>query len=133
MVDLVRMRKLMDRLPVAQFKLDKAMAQATRTTTVLTGMPHGSGEQDRMADKVSLVTIARDRRDAIARELQQMRDELQPVIDALEDPLQRSAMRLRYINGMTVREIAYSLTYSEQHLFRVLQQAERIVSKRDDK
>lgn len=129
MVDLYQMRKLMDRLPVAQFKLDKAMAQATKVTTVLTGMPHGGSGQDKLADQVALIAIARERRDHIATTLAQMRAELNPMIDKMDNPLEQSTMRLRYIDGKSVREIAYVLTYSEQHIFRVLQQAERKISK----
>ncbi len=128
MVDLYTMRKLMDRLPVAQFKLDKAISLATRVTTNLTGMPRGGGDGDRLADNVELITVARERRDAIRDALKAMRTELEPLIDKLEDPLQQSAMRERYISGKSVREIAYVLSYSEQHLFRVLQQAERKVT-----
>lgn len=128
MVDLYQMRKLMDRLPMAQFNLDKAMARATKVTSTITGMPHGGGDGDRLADNVALITVARERRDAIRDALKAMRKELEPLIDSMEDPLQQSALRLRYIDGKSVREIAYVLSYSEQHIFRVLQQGERNVN-----
>jgi DNA-directed RNA polymerase specialized sigma subunit len=57
-----------------------------------------------------------------------MRNELAPYIPELDKPLERTAMHLRYIEGRSVREIAYQLAYSEQHMFRVLDQAEKKIA-----
>ena len=124
MLDLRRMRFLINRLPAARFRVDKAMARATKTTTVLTGMPRGSGTGDQTADGAIMLQLARDALDRIETELAEMRAILGPIIEQIENPLQKSAMRLRYMDGMSVREIAYSLNYSEQHIFRILQRAE---------
>lgn len=124
MLDLRRMRFLINRLPAARFRVDKAMARATKTTTVLTGMPRGSGTGDQTADGAIMLQLARDALDRIETELAEMRAILGPMIEQIENPLQKSAMRLRYMDGMSVREIAYSLNYSEQHIFRILQRAE---------
>lgn len=125
MLDLRRMRFLINRLPAARFRVDKAMARATKTTTVLTGMPRGSGTGDQTADGAIMLQLARDALDRIETELAEMRAVLGPMIEQIENPLQKSAMRLRYMDGMSVREIAYSLNYSEQHIFRILQRAEQ--------
>lgn len=124
MLDLRRMRFLINRLPAARFRVDKAMARATKTTTILTGMPRGSGTGDQTADGAIMLQLARDALDRIETELAEMRAILGPMIEQIENPLQKSAMRLRYMDGMSVREIAYSLNYSEQHIFRILQRAE---------
>lgn len=118
------MRFLINRLPAARFRVDKAMARATKTTTVLTWMPRGSGTGDQTADGAIMLQLARDALDRIETELAEMRAILGPMIEQIENPLQKSAMRLRYMDGMSVREIAYSLNYSEQHIFRILQRAE---------
>ena len=125
MLDLRRMRFLINRLPVARFRVDKAMARATKTTTVLTGMPRGSGTGDQTADGAILLQLAREALDRIETELSEMRAELGPMIERIDEPLQKSVMRLRYMDGMRVREIAYSLNYSEPHIFRILQRAEQ--------
>ena len=129
-VELRRMRFLINRLPAARFRVDKAMANATRSTSVLTGMPRGSASGDRMVDNVILLDLARQALDRIEHELHDMREQLGPLIEAMDVPLQKSVMRLRYMDGMSVREIAYSLNYSEQHIFRILQQAENKIMKR---
>ncbi len=131
MVDLRRMRFLINRLPAARFRVDKAMANATRVTSVLTGMPRGSASDDRMAENVILLDLAKQARDQIVTELEDMRKQLGPMIEALDVPLQKSAMRMRYIEGHSVREIAYSLNYSEQHIFRILTIAERKIQKNE--
>jgi DNA-directed RNA polymerase specialized sigma subunit len=119
------MRFLINRLPAARFRVDKAMARATKTTTVLTGMPRGSGTGDQTADGAILLQLAREALDRIETELSEMRAELGPMIEQIDEPLQKSVMRLRYMDGMRVREIAYSLNYSEPHIFRILQRAEQ--------
>ena len=129
MLDLRRMRFLINRLPAARFRVDKAMARATKTTAILTGMPRGSGTGDQTADGAIMLQLAREALDRIETELAEMRSILGPMIEQIESPLQKSAMRLRYMDGMSVREIAYSLNYSEQHIFRILQRAEQSIIK----
>lgn len=131
MLDLRRMRFLINRLPAARFRVDKAMARATKTTTVLTGMPRGSGTGDQTADGAILLQLAREALDRIETELSEMRAELGPMIEQIDEPLQKSVMRLRYMDGMRVREIACVLSYTEQHIFRTLRQAEANIREKD--
>lgn len=121
------MRFLIDRLPMARFRIDKAMARAAKCTASLCGMPGGGGGGSQVERGVELLEAAREAHAAISQELYDMRLELQPLLETLEDPLQIAAMRMRYIDGLSAREIAYRLTYSEQHIFRVLQKTEKIL------
>jgi len=124
MVNFSRMRFLINRLPAARFRVDKAIARATKTTTILTGMPRGSGTGSQTEEGVLLIDYARQALESITTELEGMRTELKPLIESLESPLQKNAMWMRYIEGHSVREIAYCLNYSEQHIFRILTIAE---------
>lgn len=63
----------------------------------------------------------------IQSNLDRMRAELRPLIDMLPRPLERIVMQMRYMDGNSVREIAYRISYSEQHIFRVLERAEEKV------
>ena len=128
-MDLRRMRFLIDRLPMARFRIDKAMSQAAKCTASLTGMPRGGGGESQVERGVELLTAAREAHAAISQELYDMRLELNPIIEAMDDPLQKTAMRMRYIDGLSVREIAYRINYSERHIFRVLETAEKIIEK----
>lgn len=124
-MDLRRMRFLMNRLPMARFRVEKAMAKATKCTAVLSDMPRGGASGDNMDRGVELLERARGSYAALIRELETMRKELEPFIALLDRPLERTVMQLRYIDGMSGREIAYQLCYSEQHIFRELAAAEK--------
>lgn len=124
-IELAKMRKLINRLPAARFRLDKAMSRATKTTTILTGMPRGSGGNSQVEEGALLIMLAREKYESMKEELSEMQAEISPLIEGLANPLQRAAMRMRYMEGRSVREIAYGLNYSEQHIFRILQRAER--------
>ena len=131
MIDFYRMRFLINRLPAARFRVDKAIAKATKTTTIITGMPRGSGTGNQVEDGAILIEYARHALYSIVTELEGMRAELKPLIESLESPLQKNAMWMRYIEGHSVREIAYSLNYSEQHIFRILTIAEQKIRKNE--
>lgn len=125
-MDLRRMRFLMNRLPMARFRVEKAMAKATKCTAVLTGMPRSGGSGGcAMDSSMELLEKARGAYAALIAELAEMRQDLAPVIDLLDKPLERTVMQLRYMEGMSGREIAYQLCYSEQHIFRELAAAEK--------
>lgn len=128
-VDLKKMRKLINRLPMARFRVDQAKSRATRTTPVLTGMPRGSGGSSQTEDGAIMIIIASEKFEAMKEELKEMQDVLGPIIDQIADPLQKNAMRMRYMECRSVREIAYFLNYSEQHIFRILQRTERKIEK----
>ncbi len=127
MVNLRRMRHLINRLPMARFRVDQAMAKATKCTATLSGMPGGCGEGSQVERGVELLERARENYLSMRQELDEMRQEIGPQIEQLPHPLQKMVMRMRYMDGYSAREIAYRLSYSEQHVFRVLSASERIV------
>ena len=122
-MNLRKMRILINRYPRACFNVERAMSRAQKCTAQLTGMP-GGGSGSTVADAVELVMQAEEARDRIAVELVRMRAELAPMIDALSDPLEKTVMRMRYMEGVSVREIAYRLSYVERWIFQKLRRAE---------
>lgn len=126
--ELRKMRILINRLPAARFRVDKAMSRATKMTAVLTGMPHGSGVGNPVERGYEWLEVARETLKQIEDELGEMRKRLIPLIEALENPVHKSIMRLRYIDGWSVREIAYRRNYSERHIQRILRIAEKDVT-----
>ena len=127
MMDLKRMRFLMNRLPMARLRVDRAMARATRTTALLTGMPRGGGISDPVGSGVEMLELAREQYRALREELAAMQREAEPLIARLDDSLEETVMRMRYLERLSVREIAYRLNYSERHIFRVAASAEKKV------
>lgn len=128
MIDLHRMRYLLRRYPQACHRVEQARIRAQKLTRPITDESRGGGGNS-TEEGILLYAAAKERKQAIADELSAMRQELEPRIDALDSPLQAQVMRMRYMEGRSVRRISYSLCYSEQHIFRVLRAAEQIVAK----
>lgn len=132
MIDLRRMRYLINRLPMARFRVDQAHARATRCTASMTGMPRPGGVGRPVERGAELIEAARAAYTQIQTELDAMRGQLRPMIEELTNALEKTAMRMRYMDGYSVREIAYRISYSEQHVFRVLQRAENAITRQNE-
>lgn len=124
MIDLRRMRYLMDRLPMARLNVERAMSRATKCTQRLTMAAGGGGYSDAMSENAIRLSIAREKRDGILRELRELREALAPSIAELDDPVQRLIMQMRYLDGQSARQIAYALALSERWVFYNLSRAE---------
>lgn len=130
--DFRRMRRLINRVPMARLNVDRALARSARMTAQYRDMPRGGNRtSDPTGDGAVLYMAAKDSYNALKKELEGLQREVEPYIDELDRPLQRNAMRMRYIEGRSVREIAYYLNYSEQHIFRVIQTAEEKINKNE--
>ena len=57
------------------------------------------------------------------------RKRLSPIIDTLENPMDKQIMRMRYLEGWSVRKIALRLSFSERWIFKRLQCAEEKILK----
>lgn len=131
--DFRRMRHLINRLPMARLNVDRALARSARMTAQYSDMPRGGNKtSDPTADGAVLYMTAKMAYEKLEAELQEMQGKIAPKIETLEIPLWRNVMRMRYIEGRSAREIAYYLNYSEQHIFWVLAQAEKIISKKSE-
>lgn len=124
MIDLRRMRYLMDRLPMARLNMERAMSRATKCTQQLTMAAGGGGYGDAMSENAIRLSVAREKRDGILRELRELREALAPRIAELDDPVQRLIMQMRYLDGQSARQIAYALALSERWVFYNLSRAE---------
>lgn len=131
MTDLSRMRKLMRQLPRKLRAIDDAMARATNITPSLSGMPHGSGVHSKVEDGALDVTAARDAYRELLVQLAEMRGELEPYIDRIEDVSIRVCMRLRYIQGLSVYDQQFTNTacLCERVCYRKLEKGEALVEK----
>lgn len=120
-----RMRSLMDRLPTARRKVEIELSRATKCTQQLSGMPSGTAHGDSFGDNVIRYDEAKEALQKLLGELQELRREAEPCINTLDDPFQRTVMKLRYLDGYNVQKIAIELHYSDRHIFRLLKQAEK--------
>ena len=130
LIDFRRMRFLTNRLPMARFRLMVAKSRATRTTPVLSDMPHGTEVSSPVERGYLMIEAAKEAVYIIETELGAMRETLADHMDVLTDPLEITAVQMRYMDGRSVREIACCLNYSEPHIFKVLSRAEKKILKK---
>ena len=124
MVNLYQMRQLMRQTLKVQWKIEQEEAKATKITTVITGMPHGGGGHDQVADGAINITEIKAAYREVLGELERMRNELDPLIDDLDNPDDRAVMRLRYIKGFSPEDIAEAIHRTDRSIYYYLSRAE---------
>ena len=131
MVNLYRMRQLMNRRSTRiLWEIEKEQARATKITTVLTGMPRSGGNHDQVQDGAVKLVELKEAYGELMMELDQMREELKPLIDTIENEDLRAAMRLRYINGKRPEDIADAICLADRTIYRYLVRAENELCRR---
>ena len=128
MIDFIRMRKLMRELPNIEWDIARLNANATRVTSYITGMPRGGGGNHQEDANIALAD-ATDAYRAALRELEEMREELEPMIDLLDDINDQGVMRMRYIKGYRPEEIAVILEMSRSGVYYHLNHSERAINR----
>ena len=124
MVDLYRMRMLIRHIMKVQWKIEKETAKATKITASITGMPHGSGTHSQVEDGAIRITDLMDVYRETVKELEDMKAELDPLIDTLESADDRAVMRLRYIKGFSPEDIAEAIHRTSRSIYYYLSRAE---------
>ena len=131
MVNLTRMRVLIKHEQRLMRKRKRAFANATKVTTVLTGMPRGgSGNQSQVeTGAIELAEIEESYRE-VFEELKAMRAELEEMLPRLENIDDIGIIRLRYFEGhnpeeipdlvnLSIRSVYYHLSGAEKKLMRL--------------
>ena len=126
MVNLTRMQVLIRHEQRLMRKRDRVFANATKVTTVITGMPHGgSGTQSQVENgAIELAEVEESYRE-VFNDLKKMRTELEEMLQGLEDPDDIGIMRLRYIQGHYPEEIPELVNLSRRAMFYHLSGAEK--------
>ena len=79
-------------------------------------------ESERESDRERARTAAQ-RYEALADEVEREMELIEAEIDNLELPEQRQVIRMRYIDGMRIRDIAYRVAYSGRQIQRIIDAA----------
>ena len=124
MVDLKRMRVLMQRMPSILWEIEKKEANATRITSPITGMIYSSNGSNRQEEANIMLISVRDAYHEAVEELESLREQLKPMLPRLEDDTERAIIRLRYIYGYAPQEIATAISYHPRTVLRKLSSAE---------
>ena len=125
MVNLSRMRILIDTEQRLRLDRLKKFAKATKITTTITGMPRGSGAGDKVAEGAMDLATVEEAYRGVMDELRTMRNELEQLLPSLDDPDDIGVMRLRYIYGWKLQSIPEAIHLSERAMFYHLAGAER--------
>lgn len=128
-MDFDRMRYLINRLPMARYRVDIAMAEATNVSPSFSGMPGVSGNTGKLENSVIRLQETKAAYSAIRDELAVMKSSLRSMLDRMDNPLQKNVIRMRYLEGKRVQDIGWYLNYSERHIRRVLEKAEKNIEK----
>ena len=105
MVNLSRMRTLIGYERRLKLRYMKKLSDATKITTQLTGMPRGSGNHSQVESGAIELAEVEEAYKEVFEELGQMRIELAPLIDTLDNDDDRGVLRLRYIDGWDLQQI----------------------------
>ena len=126
MVNLTKMRMLIRHEQRLMRRKDRIFANATKVTTVLTGMPHGGNGNKSQVETgaIELAEVEESYREVLD-ELNTMREELEGMLIQLDDPDDIGIMRLRYIVGHYPEEIPDLVNLSRRAMFYHLSGAEK--------
>ena len=130
MVNLYRMRQLIRQTVKIQWRLEQEQAKATKITTVLTGMSRGGGQRDQVQDGAIKLAELKEAYREIISELEQMRNELDPLISDLDNADDRAVIRLRYIKGFSPEDIAEAICRTDRSVYYYLSRAEDQLARR---
>ena len=128
MIDFLRMRYLINKLPDILWDIEQKEANATRITSNITGMPRGGGGLNQSENAKLALIDAKDAYREALKELEEMRHELEQELLKLEDENERAIMRMRYIYGYSPGTIAQTISYHPRSVYRYLKSAERKLS-----
>lgn len=89
---------------------------ATSTSSRITGMPHASGISDKVGKYAAEITDLKELLDLNLKKCFYELNRLNRYIESIEDSEMRLIMSLRYINGLSWQQVAFSIgEHDEQY------------------
>ena len=107
--DLNRHLALREKLDKAQELLISLRAAASPGTAKLTGMPHAPGVKDKVGDLAIEIADLSSRIEFLNAELARQEPEIEDFIAEIEDLQTRIIFRLRFLRGLSWKEISQVL------------------------
>lgn len=132
MTDFERMRTLIRQEERYRWAVEKQTAKAAKMTSAITqtGRTGGTRPGSRVEEGAIMLAALQDEYKEIIEELEAARRELKESISRIRNTkarLEKTCLRMRYMQGMSVRQIAISLNYSEDYLHRKMRGAETLI------
>jgi len=125
MINLTRMRFLIGYERRLQMRYMRKLSDATKITSVITGMPRGSSQQNQVENGAIELAEVKEAYREVLFELRSMREELDKLLPLLDNPDDIGIMRLRYMDGFDLKDIPGAVCLSERAMFYHLARAER--------
>ncbi len=133
MTDFGRMRVLIRQEERYRWAVEKQMAKATKVTSSLSpagGTGGGFKTGSKVEDGAVMLTELKSQYSEIMDELTAARNELRETISKMRSQqmrLGKTCLRMRYLQGISARQIAAALNYSEEYIFRTLRVSEAFI------
>lgn len=122
------LRRMFQRLPSARMAVDRAMANATKCTAVISDMPRGGGTNT-AEDRIDRLAEAREALKTLQAAIRDAQTELAGYIRAIPDEKTRDVASLYYLAAMAATDIAILRYYSYGHVYRILREADAEIEK----
>ena len=119
--EIVRLRE--KEIPEAQFNLEKEMANATRCTANLSGMPGGHQPGSVVEKSYAKIEQRKDELMRLIYRLDELKGIVTPLIATLEAEKEKRAMILRFLEGKSMVEIRYELDISTNYAYGLIRSA----------
>ena len=133
MIDFRRMRELIKAEERLHWALLKERSKATKTTTSLS--KNGGGGRGRTSSRVEdgaiALAIIQEEYDHVADELKRQRKELRGKLKRLTER-ERTIIRMRYIGGISCRQIAEDMHYDKFYMHSLIRIAENRILEMQD-
>ena len=118
------MRHLMAERIRIQADLARAMDAATRASPVLDGMPRGKRRNGKVALYGTYLADLQARIEKINQKLELFKDDIQSAINAIPVGCEKQVLTLRYIEFLSIGQIAKQMNYERSYMYRFIRGAE---------
>ena len=132
MIDFQMIRRMNKQQQDLGWRIIRAEARATRSTTTITGMPRSGNNGNKMENMIVEIATLKESYIEICEKLAEMKKELEKKLPALKNPYVQVSMRMRYIKGMKIKDICETLSYSDRQVIRFLKQGEQEINREEE-
>lgn len=112
--ELSQLRWLNREIAEEKRKLAELEVAAAGSTAKITGLPHVTGAHDKVGDLAILIAEQRDLIDLKVRQSVIEYNRLNRYIHGIEDAQMRMILSLRYVNGLSWQQVAFSIGESDE-------------------
>ena len=132
MIDFQMIRRMNKQQQDLGWRIIRAEARATRSTTTITGMPRSGNNGNKMENMIVEIATLKESYIEICEKLAEMKQEMEKKLTALKNPYVQVSMRMRYIKGMKIKDICETLSYSDRQVIRFLKQGEQEINRAEE-